>query len=539
MKILTAAQMREIDRRTVESCGVPSLLLMENAGVAVVEFLERKFPELAKERITILCGPGNNGGDGFVVARQLLQRGVKPRTVLFGDPERLPGDAAANFRMLVKVAGSPAVAKDAAEWKTLKQKFASTTLFIDSIFGTGLSRPLEGFYGELVGDLRASFQSRDEIRWVAVDLPTGIPSDDGPLRGEFLRADYTVTFTAPKAAHIFPPACGHVGEWEVKTIGTPASLLETDDTLFMNYTDAEAVRRVLTPRPLDAHKGTFGHVLLVAGSRGKTGAAALAAQAAQRAGAGLVTVAAPLSAASLIASEAPEFMTAAMPETGQGTLSLQALEGDRFDKLVEGKTVLAVGPGLTTEPETVEVVRRLVETYDIPLVLDADGLNAFSLSKAGAADKLAAKGKARTRVLTPHPGEMGRLCGIGSAEVQAGRVEVAREFSSKNRLHVVLKGFRTLTAAPDGQVWVNGSGNPGMATGGAGDVLTGIVAGMMARYSGQPVTEVVAAAVYLHGAAGDMAAESVGQEALIASDILNHVPEAIRRIERIEKPRPL
>ena len=530
MKILTAAQMREIDRRTVESCGVPSLLLMENAGVAVVEFLERKFPKLGKERITILCGPGNNGGDGFVVARQLHQRGVKPRTVLFGDPERLKGDAAANFRMLVKVAGPPTVVKDTVAWKSLQPELASTTLFIDSIFGTGLSRPLEGFYGALVADLRASFQGREEIRWVAVDLPSGIPSDDGQVKGEFLRADYTVTFTAPKAAHVFPPACGHLGEWEVKTIGTPATLLESNSDLFMNYTDAEAARRVLKPRALDSHKGTFGHVLLVAGSRGKTGAAALAAQAAQRAGAGLVTVAAPESAVSVIASEAPEFMTAAMPETGQGTLSLKALEGDRFDKLVEGKTVLAVGPGLTTEPETAEVVRRIVEKYDLPLVLDADGLNAFSIGKDEVADKLKAKG--RTRVLTPHPGEMGRLCGVGSTEVQSRRVEVARAFASKNQLHVILKGFRTLTAAPDGQVWVNGSGNPGMATGGAGDVLTGIVAGMLARYSGQPVTEVVAAAVYLHGAAGDAAAENVGQEALIASDILNHVPEALLRIKR-------
>ena len=524
MKILTASQMQRIDRLTTDSCGIPSLLLMENAGLGVVELLEKRFSPLPKHRITILCGPGNNGGDGLVVARQLGVRGLKPLTLLLADPKRLKGDAEHNYRMLSGISGEPRVVKDADGWAALKSELASTTLFIDAIFGTGLARALEGFYWEVVRDLEANYLGKGGVRWVAVDLPTGISSDKGELPGPCLRADYTVTFTAPKVAHVLPPACERMGEWEVKHIGTPSRLLAEDPELLLNLTTADLVTSLLSHRKPGAHKGNFGHVLLLAGSQGKTGAAALAARAALRVGAGLVTVATPGSALPVIASLAPEFMTEALPETKEGTVSLAALLYGRLDKMVEGKAVLAVGPGLTTVEDTSELVRRVVAKYECPMVLDADGLNAF----AGCVETLSGKG--RTRVLTPHPGEMARLKGVSSAEVQARRMELARELAGQNDLHVVLKGYRTLTAAPTGEVWVNPTGNPGMATGGTGDVLTGMVAGLLAQYPGQPVSRVVAAAVYLHGLAGDRAVERVGEEAFVASDLLDTIPDAFRSL---------
>ena len=526
MKILTASQMQRIDRLTTESCGIPSLLLMENAGLGVVELLDKHFTSLQKERITVLCGPGNNGGDGLVVARQLGVRGLRPRTLLLADPRRLKGDAAHNYRMLSGIGGEPRAVSDFDRWTSLTTELGSTSLFIDAIFGTGLTRALEGFYLEVVRDLEANYLEKSGVRWVAVDLPTGISSDSGELTGPCLRADFTVTFTAPKVAHVFPPACERMGEWEVKHIGTPPRLLDEDPELLLNLTTGDHVESLLSHRAPGAHKGNFGHVLLLAGSRGKTGAAALAAQAALRVGAGLATVGTPSSALPVIASLAPEFMTEALTETNEGTVSREALDYGRLDKLVEGKAVLAVGPGLTTVEETSELIRRVVARYECPMVLDADGLNAF----AGCIDTLTGKG--RTRVLTPHPGEMARLMGLSSSEVQAARIDSARELAGRNQLHVVLKGYRTLTADPAGEVWVNPTGNPGMATGGTGDVLTGMVAGLLAQYPDPPVAQVVAAAVYLHGLAGDLAVERVGQEACVASNILDTIPEAFRNLRR-------
>ena len=428
--------------------------------------------------------------------------------------------------MLSSISGEPRAVSDCEGWASLRTELASTTLFIDAIFGTGLARALKGFYLEVVRDLEANYLGKCGVRWVAVDLPTGISSDKGELPGPCLRADFTVALTAPKVAHVLPPACERMGKWEVKHIGTPSRLLAEDPDLLLSLTTGDAVTSLLSHRKLGAHKGNFGHVLLLAGSRGKTGAAALAAQAALRVGAGLVTVATPESALPVIASLAPEFMTEALPETKEGTVSLKALDHGRLDKMLEGKTVLAVGPGLTVSAETAELVRRVVAKYECPVVLDADGLNAFS----GCVETLSGRG--RTLVLTPHPGEMARLKGISPVEVQSRRIDLARELAGQNQLHVVLKGYRTLTAGPTREVWVNSTGNPGMATGGTGDVLTGMVAGLLAQYPDQPVSEVVAAAVYLHGLAGDLAVERVGQEAFVASDLFDTIPDAFRSLRR-------
>jgi ADP-dependent NAD(P)H-hydrate dehydratase / NAD(P)H-hydrate epimerase len=522
MKILTAAQMQDVDRATTERYGVPSLTLMENAGRTVVKFLYQRFSPLEAQVIVILCGRGNNGGDGMVVARMLRELGVKPNVLLLADPERLRGDAEVNYNRLAQ-SGLPLTVPDHASWEETKSKLGNASLVIDAILGTGLSKPLSGFLLEVARDIPAVFP---KSKVVAIDLPTGVAADTGELIGECVRADASVTFTAPKVAHVFPPACEKVGEWIVRPIGTPAEALESNTEFFLNLLQPNDLEWLVRPRKLEAHKGNFGHVLVIGGSVGKTGAAAMAAKAALRAGAGLATVATPGSALPSIASLSMEIMTEPLPETASGTISLKALKDGLLDALVEGKTVLAIGPGLGRDAETMELVREVVNRYNVPVVLDADGLNAF----AGCIKTLRA-GK-RVRVLTPHPGEMGRLAGERTSEIIAHRLELAREFAREHGVQLVLKGFRTLIASPEGQVWVNPTGNPGMATGGSGDVLTGIAASLLAQYADHSPTEVTAAAVYLHGLAGDIAARELGEASMIAGDILESLPGAYREIKQ-------
>jgi NAD(P)H-hydrate epimerase len=521
MKILTASEMQRIDRLTTERYGVPSLTLMENAGRGVVDFLAERLDSAARQRIVVLCGKGNNGGDGFVVARLLREQGYAPRVLLFADPQGLRGDAAVNWARL-RSTGLPEVVTSVEAWQAVADSLADTTLFVDALLGTGLTKPLAGFLLDVVRDVNTRFHAAQVL---AVDLPSGISADSGELIGAHVRADYSVTFTAPKCAHVFPPACERVGEWVVKPIGTPREALESDPSLRLNYTGRRDVEWITQPRAATGHKGNYGHVLILAGALGKTGSAAMAARAALRAGAGLVTVATPKSALPIIAGLGMEFMTEALPETDDGALSLRALDGGRLDKLVAGKTVLAVGPGVGTHPETAELVRTVVNKYALPLVLDADGLNAFT----GRIDSFCRDARpAGATVFTPHPGEMSRLAGKTTAEIQSHRVAVAREFAQRFGVTLVLKGFRTLIAAPDGQVDVNPTGNPGMASGGTGDVLTGLLAGLMAQYPHEPVGAVASAAVYLHGLAGDLAAEEFGQPSMLAGDLLEEVPHAYK-----------
>ena len=521
MKILTSSEMQRIDRLTTERFGVPSLTLMENAGRSVVEFLAARLAPLAGQRIVILCGKGNNGGDGLVVARLLREQGIKPRVLLFSEPTGLRGDAAENYSRLL-ASGPVEIVRDHTAWQAVAASLASTTLFVDALLGTGLSKPLEGFLLEVVRTVNSEFP---QARVLAVDLPSGVSADTGELIGEHARADFSVTFTAPKVAHVFPPACEQMGEWVVRQIGTPPEALDADPTLKLNYTTAKDVAWVNEPRPAAAHKGNFGHVLIVAGSVGKTGAAALAARAALRAGAGLVTVATPRSALPIVAALGLELMTEPLPETADGTIALAALEGPLFDKLMAGKTVLAVGPGIGGHPETAEFVRNLVNKYPLPLVVDADGLNALAGHMAAFRQGIRPPGAA---VFTPHPGEMARLVGKKTSEVQAQRVAVAQDFAAQFGVTLVLKGFRTVTASPDGQVAINPTGNPGMAKGGTGDALTGLTAGLLAQFSARPSAQIAAAAVYVHGLAGDLAAEKVGQRSMLAGDLVEEIPRAYR-----------
>ncbi len=509
MKIVTAAEMREIDRATSQRFGVPSLSLMENAGSAVAEFVVTRY--LSAERIGVICGKGNNGGDGFVAARKLKAAGKEVRVVLLAEPAELRGDAA---EMFAKLPVAPVIVRSADE---LKQEQARTVfeseVLLDAILGTGFKPPVSGFYAEAIRLLNAS-----SAPVVAVDIPSGADADVmGEQTGTVTRADAVVTFTAPRPAHIFGRLTG--GPTLIAPIGSPDEAIVS--SLQLNLIAAREIAPLIGPRPLAANKGNFGHVLVIGGSVGKAGSVAMAGIAALRTGAGLSTVATPKSVLATVAGFHPEVMTEPLDETDSGSISTRA--SGATDILIKAKTVLAVGPGISRNPETSEFVRNLVMKCKTPLVLDADGLNAFE----GRANEL--NGKGRTLVITPHPGEMARLAGSTIAAVQRDRINVARTFAREHELIVVLKGHRTLIAQPDGTVWVNTTGNPGMATGGTGDILTGMVSGLIAQ-NPEHIVEAVFAAVHLHGLAGDVARESMGEHSLVATDLVRALPEAFRRV---------
>lgn len=513
--------MQRIDRLTTERYGVRSLSLMENAGAGVVAFLHNWFDPLSRHSIVIVCGKGNNGGDGLVAARLLITQGLAPRVLLLALPESLKGDARTNYEALAAMK-APEVVPDFDAWEAVKPTLADATLIVDAILGTGLSKPVDGFFLEVIRDLN----SLKTAKKISIDLPSGIAADTGEIIGESILADATVTFTAPKISHVFPPACERAGRWRVEQIGTPPEALDSDPDLFLSLTCRNELAWLTVPRKMDTHKGTYGHVLIVAGSRGKTGAAALAARSALRSGAGLVTIATPASSLPVISALGVEFMTEPLPETADGTIAAGVGTIERLRLLVEGKTVLAIGPGLGNNAQTQEAIRTIVNYFHLPMVIDADALNAF----AGKIDQM--ETEARVRVLTPHPGEMSRLVNLATPEIQRRRVEVARDFATKHNLHLVLKGARTLVASPGGQVAVNPTGSPAMATAGAGDCLTGIVAGLLAQYSARNVAEVVSAAVYVHGLAGDLAAADLGEASVIAGDIVEAIPRALLSLKK-------
>jgi NAD(P)H-hydrate epimerase len=509
MKIVTAVEMRDIDRATSQRFGVPSLSLMENAGSAVAEFVVARYPSV--ERVGVICGKGNNGGDGFVAARKLKAAGKEVRVVLLAEPGELRGDAA---EMFAKLPVAPVIVRSSEELKQEKTRtvFESDVL-LDAILGTGFKPPVSGLYAEAIRLLNAS-----SAPVVAADIPSGADADVmGEQTGTAARADAVVTFTAPRPAHIFGRLTG--GPTLIAPIGSPDEAIVS--SLQLNLIAAREIAPLIGPRPLAANKGNFGHVLVIGGSVGKAGSVAMAGIAALRTGAGLSTVATPKSVLATVAGFHPEVMTEPLDETDSGSISTRA--SGATDILIKAKTVLAVGPGISRNPETSEFVRNLVMKCKTPLVLDADGLNAFE----GRANEL--NGKGRTLVITPHPGEMARLAGSTIAAVQRDRINVARTFAREHELIVVLKGHRTLIAQPDGTVWVNTTGNPGMATGGTGDILTGMVSGLIAQ-NPEHIVEAVFAAVHLHGLAGDVARESMGEHSLVATDLVRALPEAFRRV---------
>lgn len=513
MKILTAAQMREVDRLTTEKHGISQLQLMENAGAAFVSSIWKHVPALVPARIAVLCGKGNNGGDGLVIARKLKEAGFNVHVVLLASESTVKGEAATNLKLWKDAGGSLAQAMSAEEWNAARDSSVSScSVVIDALLGTGTTGPVEGLLARVIADVN---RLRDTALVFSVDVPSGVPSD-GPIGNwPAVRAHFTTTFTAPKLGLIHPANSEYVGRLRVEPIGSPRELVESFVTAGILWSDAKEFRAFARPREASTHKGTYGHVLIVAGSRGKAGAAALAGMGALHSGAGLVTITTPEGSLPAVAGHAPELMTEPLPETDTGSISLRALDYARFEKLQEDKTVLAIGPGLGTNPETQEFIRTIVSRAKLPVILDADGLNAF----AGRADELAHR-QPEFLAVTPHPGEMARLLGCAPVEVQSRRTEIAQECAVRWKAHVLLKGHLTLIASPGGEVFVNSTGNPGMATGGSGDVLTGVLAGLTAQHGVSDWLRVLAYGAFLHGLAGDRAAMRCGEAGLVASDIL-------------------
>jgi NAD(P)H-hydrate epimerase len=510
MKIVTAAEMREIDRLTTEKYMVSSLALMERAGAAVADFVLEHYPKA--EEIGVICGKGNNGGDGFVAARKLYDAGKNVLVLLLADPKELKGDAAAMFEKL------PVAAVCARDEKELEHEsamlVANADVLVDAIFGTGFRPPLTPFHTkacELINGTRPV---------VSVDIPSGIDADETEMKNIrkaiWAFSNGVVTFTAPKPAHIFLNLTSD--PVVVAQIGTPRDVVQSK--LKLEVITSNDLYTLRVPRPWDAHKGLFGHVLIVGGSTGKAGAAAMAAMASMRSGAGLTTAATPKSVLPQVAGFTPELMTTPLAENSAGAMAISSDE-KALKAILEGKTVVAIGPGVSREPEAAQSVHAIVTRTKVPTVIDADGLNAFE----GKAQLL--NGAERPLVLTPHPKEMSRLTGLPVENIESNRVEIARKFAAEHNLILVLKGQRTLVAEPGGIVWLNVTGNPGMAKGGSGDVLTGIIAGFIAQ-SPDHLLNAVLAAVYVHGLSGDLAAEERGERSVLAGDLIQQISHAIR-----------
>src|SRR5882672_10318432 len=526
MKVFTAAQMREADRLTTERYGISSLQLMENAGAAITEFLREKFPDLARRKIAVLCGKGNNGGDGLVVARLLKESGCSPEVVLFANPGAVEGDAAINLKRWQQGLGELNIVTSGPEWKPVRADLEKADLIVDALLGTGLRGPVEGLLASVIADVNSvRSMHRTRVSVVSVDMPSGLASDGEDFGGPVVIADFTVTLTAPKLGQMVSPRASSCGVLVVRHIGTPPELLESDPHLKMHWLEPAEFRGLPLARDPASHKGSYGHALIVAGSLGKSGAAVLAGRGALRSGAGLVTVATPLDVLPTVAAGAPEMMTAPLTGTEAGTASLRNLDYARFADIARDKSVVAIGPGLSTHTETQQFIRTIVAETELPIILDADGLNAY----AGMADHLNQR-HAPVLALTPHPGEMARLLGVTTKDVQARRLDVALEAAGKWRAHVILKGFHTILATPSGNAYFNTTGNPGMATGGTGDVLTGILAGLTAQFGTTDWPRVLGLGIYLHGLAGDIAASRVGEAPLIASDLIDAISGAYARV---------
>ncbi len=512
--VVTAQEMQELDRRTVAECGIPSLLLMEHAGTEAVREMAAAFPALDRSGVVLLCGGGNNGGDGLVMTRHLLDRGVQAEAFLLASRDEVRGDARTNLEILERLGAAPREIREPAQLSAVAERLARADLLVDALLGTGTRGAARGLQAQAIELLNAAGRPV-----VAVDIPSGLAANQVEVPGPAVRAALTVTFALPKRCLLLYPAAACAGAVRIVDIGIPRRLCRAAAHR-LHLLEAEDAAAAFPARDPAAHKGTFGHVLVIAGSVGKSGAAALCGLAAQRAGAGLVTVAVPQSLNDILEVKLTEVMSVPVPETEARTISQEALAP--LCRLAEGKSSVALGPGLGTHPSTRQLVREFLAACPVPVILDADGLNAL----AGDPDALARA--AGPLVLTPHPGELSRLLGRPREEILADRVTIAQEAAVRLRLTLVLKLARSIVADPGGGATVNPTGNPGMASGGTGDVLTGLIAGLVAQ--GREPTLAARAGVYLHGLAGDLAAQALGEEALLAGDLLDRVPEAIRQL---------
>lgn len=516
MKLVTTSQMQELDRRTIEDCGIPGIVMMENAGRGAAELLLRFFPEACAGSIAVLAGGGNNGGDGFVIARHLKNWGVDVKVYLFSSIDEIKGDAGTNLRIWLAMGGELEEVIYKGDFAGIKKEFSKASLLVDAIFGTGLHSEVKGFLKDTI-----SFVNSLPQPVMAVDIPSGLDATAGKVLGEAIRADLTATFGLVKIGQVIEPGAAHVGQLEVIDIGIPRHLIEEAAIKTYLMGPAELDMGLLDPRPAQAHKGEYGHLFVLAGSPGKTGAAAMVCSGALRTGTGLVTLGIPASLNPILEAKLTEAMTEPLPDAGSGYLVAESLE--KIQQLLEGKTAIALGPGISTLSQVQETILKLIPSVTVPLVIDADGITAL-VSRL----ELLKQCKSSV-VLTPHPGEMARLAGITTEEVQAERIGVAKSCATSYNCIVVLKGNRTVIATPEQEVYINATGNPGMASGGTGDVLTGMIGGLMAQ--GLLPLEAAKWGVFLHGLAGDLAAQEIGEIPLIASDIIDYLPDALAEVK--------
>jgi NAD(P)H-hydrate epimerase len=531
MKALTAAEMREVDRLTTERHGISGAQLMENAGKAAAEFtlheISLRFESPAR-KIIVLCGKGNNGGDGFVAARYLHQEIRHTAVVILGSPTDLRGGSATNFQRWHETGGETIVIENEEAWTELLSRVASADVILDALLGTGLRGAATGLIAKAIGDL--NLLSRNATApvpalIVAVDVPSGLPSDGEPAEGPVVRSHATVTFTAPKIGQLISPNADCCGALAVRAIGSPPALVEELGKSNLRWSGPEEFASLPLVRPADSNKGLYGIVLVVAGSVGKSGAAILAGTGALKAGVGLVTIATPDKIQSVVASAESEYMTEPLPTDADGSIAIVGANDPAVPKILAGKTVLAVGPGLGQSPGTQKFIRWLVQSTEVPTILDADGLNAF----AGKADALRER-KSQFLAITPHPGEMARLLGISNADVQKDRVKIAVESAARWNAHVLLKGFHTILASPDGRIFINTTGNPGLAKGGSGDVLTGILAALTGQLGTTDWLRVLALGAWLHGRAADTLIEDADPSGIVAGDVARALPYARREL---------
>ncbi len=517
MEILTGVQMRSVDRRAIDGMGIPSIDLMEAAGRGVAEALARDLPRAVARGVVVVCGKGNNGGDGLVAARHLLRLCGRPRVLLLARADELTGDAAANLASARSAGLEVIEAPEAAAWRRHRDILSGDGVLIDALLGTGVRGGARGLIGEAIEAI-----GRSPRVVVSVDVPSGVDADSGAVPGPAVAALRTYTLCRPKAALVLEPAAALAGTVTVIDIGIPDSAVAAEGS-DLEWLDRAAVAGLVPRRPRDAHKGTYGHLLAVCGSRGKAGAGVLVGRGALRAGVGLVTVATPRSSQPVVAAQQAEIMTEALPETPEGGLARSA--GRAALRLLASRDALALGPGLGVAAEAAGAVHAILRSRRSPAVVDADGLNAFA-ARRGRPTGLR-RGDAPL-VITPHPGEAARLLGTSAGDVQANRLDAARRLARETGAVAVLKGHRTVVATPDGRASFNTSGNPGMASAGSGDILTGVIGAFLAR--GLADRDAARLGVFVHGDAGDRAAARRGEEGLMASDVVEGLPEAMRSV---------
>ena len=513
MKVATAEQMQELDQKAIEAYKIPGIVLMENAGRGAADLISSAFPDLQNRKIAVVAGKGNNGGDGFVIARHLFNHGISVKVFLLTDPKALRGDSEINYHIFSRMKGEVIPIPSSKDYQKLKKDLERFDLLIDAIFGTGLDAEVRGYYREVIDHLNTL-----QKPIVAIDIPSGLDANTGKPLGTAIRASLTITFGLPKIGHLVSPGSDYAGTLKVIDISIPKRLVEEEKIQTYLLEDEEIRRWLSPPRRPDTHKGDYGHLLVIAGSVGKTGAAAMASEAALRMGAGLVTLAIPKSLNAIMAVKLTEVMTEPLPETPKQTLSLRAFNS--ILRLCENKSAVIIGPGIGTFKETQSLVIKLIKTLNLPVVVDADGLTALATQP-----KFLPVAN-RSLILTPHPGEMARLIQSGVKDVQEDRIGISRNFSQSRQVHLVLKGHRTLITTPKGEVFINPTGNPGMASGGTGDVLTGMIGGLISQ--GFEILPSLQIAVYLHGLAGDKVISERGEKSLVATEIIEKIPTLLQ-----------